>query len=100
MKGIVKNVEILGGHISLGQKETDVSIPVHSHIRHHNAVPRTSPFYEHVTGLYPAYINGRTLIVQGKGACVHHHILHVEQECLIGIIIRSLLNPRHLVSVH
>lgn len=56
MKGIVKNVEILGRHIPLGQKETDVSIPVHSHIRHHNAVPRTSPFYEHVTGFYPAFI--------------------------------------------
>lgn len=52
MKGIVKNVEILGGHISLGQKETDVPIPVHSHIRHHNAVPRTSPFMN----MSPAFI--------------------------------------------
>ena len=80
----------LGGHISLGQKKTDVSIPVHSHIRHHDAVPLTSPFMN----MSPAFIRLISMTVHSlsrERVPRTSYILHVEQECLIGIIIRTFL---------
>ena len=62
---VFEDMEFLGRHITLGQQETGIPIPVHGHVGNHDTVPGAAAFDEHVAGLKLVRGYGGTLLIEG-----------------------------------